>query len=171
MNRRFSAKCFGAERSHLSAWSTGAEWHATVDGRLTRRANMSKFSTTRLGVEVANLSAIRYGTELRDIKAYPPRPREGALSILSLPRSTKTMMAKAAFLSDPNPPLTHGESRGFGGDFMWRLWSKPGNAGKYIVLVNMYVAREMWGSVAGTHEAMRTRPRAHDGICRGVAEG
>jgi hypothetical protein len=89
MNRRFSAKCFGAERSHLSAWSTGAEWHATVDGRLTRRANMSKFSTTQLGVEVANLSAIRYGTELRDIKAYPPRPREGALSILSLPAPQK----------------------------------------------------------------------------------
>uniref|UniRef100_A0A0E0AIF3 Uncharacterized protein n=1 Tax=Oryza glumipatula TaxID=40148 RepID=A0A0E0AIF3_9ORYZ len=157
MNRRFSAKCFGAERSHLSAWSTSAEWRATVDGRLTRRANMS--------------NPIRYGTELRDIKAYPPRPREGALSILSLLRSTKTMMATAAFLSDPNPPLTHGESRGFGGDFMWRLWSKPGNAGKYVVLVNMYIAREMWGSVAGTHEAMRTRPRAHDGICRGVAEG
>lgn len=28
---------------------------------------------------------------------------------------------------------------------------QPGNAGKYVVLVNMYVAREMWGSVAGTH--------------------
>lgn len=48
---------------------------------------------------------------------------------------------------------------------------QPGNAGKYVVLVNMYVAREMWGSVAGMHEAMRTRPRAHDGICRGVAKG
>uniref|UniRef100_A0A0E0AC30 Potassium transporter n=1 Tax=Oryza glumipatula TaxID=40148 RepID=A0A0E0AC30_9ORYZ len=33
---------------------------------------------------------------------------------------------------------------------------QPGNAGKYVVLANAYAAREMWGSVAGAHEAMRS---------------
>uniref|UniRef100_A0A0E0LDP2 Potassium transporter n=1 Tax=Oryza punctata TaxID=4537 RepID=A0A0E0LDP2_ORYPU len=33
---------------------------------------------------------------------------------------------------------------------------QPGNAGKYVVLANTYAAREMWGSVAGAHEAMRS---------------
>ncbi|CAN6216252.1 unnamed protein product [Urochloa humidicola] len=32
---------------------------------------------------------------------------------------------------------------------------QPGNVGKYVVLANTYAAREMWDSVAGTHEAMR----------------
>ncbi|KAL6603806.1 hypothetical protein ACP70R_044167 [Stipagrostis hirtigluma subsp. patula] len=33
---------------------------------------------------------------------------------------------------------------------------QPGNAGKYVVLANTYAAREMWDSVAGAHEAMRS---------------
>ncbi|XP_052157738.1 pentatricopeptide repeat-containing protein At4g16470-like [Oryza glaberrima] len=33
---------------------------------------------------------------------------------------------------------------------------QPGNAGKYVVLANAYAAREMWGRVAGAHEAMRS---------------
>ncbi|KAF0931425.1 hypothetical protein E2562_004552 [Oryza meyeriana var. granulata] len=33
---------------------------------------------------------------------------------------------------------------------------QPGNAGKYVVLANTYAARQMWSSVAGAHEAMRS---------------
>lgn len=39
----------------------------------------------------------------------------------------------------------------------WRFFRlQPGNAGKYIVLANTYAACNMWDSVAGTHEAMRS---------------
>ncbi|KAL6873465.1 hypothetical protein ACP4OV_013547 [Aristida adscensionis] len=33
---------------------------------------------------------------------------------------------------------------------------QPANAGKYVVVANTYAAREMWESVAGAHEAMRS---------------
>uniref|UniRef100_A0A0E0HGR1 Uncharacterized protein n=1 Tax=Oryza nivara TaxID=4536 RepID=A0A0E0HGR1_ORYNI len=89
MNRRFNTKCSGVELSHLSARSTSAKCRVTVDGRPTRRA------------DVAKLSVIQSGAELRDIKAHLPRPRERALSFLSLPRSMKTTTAMAAFLSEP----------------------------------------------------------------------
>uniref|UniRef100_A0A0E0A1F0 Uncharacterized protein n=1 Tax=Oryza glumipatula TaxID=40148 RepID=A0A0E0A1F0_9ORYZ len=94
MNRRFNTKCSGVELSHLSARSTSAKCRVTMDSRPTRRADVSKFS-------VAKLSVIQFGAELRDIKAHLPRPRERALSFLSLPRSMKTTTAMAAFLSEP----------------------------------------------------------------------
>uniref|UniRef100_A0A0E0DTN8 PSII 6.1 kDa protein n=1 Tax=Oryza meridionalis TaxID=40149 RepID=A0A0E0DTN8_9ORYZ len=116
----FNAKCSGAELSHLSARSTGAECRATIDGRPTRRADVSKFSATWLNAEVAKLSTIRSGAELRDIKAHPPR-RESELSHFSpFPAPRKLRQRRPS----PNPPLTRGKSRGFGGDFVWRLWSK-----------------------------------------------
>jgi hypothetical protein len=40
MSLLFSAKSYGVEPKHLSTTSTGADYSATVDGRLSRRANV-----------------------------------------------------------------------------------------------------------------------------------